>query len=221
MSQNVLQFDSVQKKYHYEQYPLLEGLSFELKAREKLTILAQSQSGKTTIAKLILGMEKATGGQIKLNGNDVCEYKGRDKGVFYVPKSPLLFENRSIEYNLCYTQRVRKVKEKQAKTVARQMCEQYGLCAEQKVKSLNYTQKLGLYLIRGAMREYNLVIFDDPTAEILAMYERYNNQKDVATLILTSDFSLLQGKVVVIHNGVNAFCGESVQAVQFAQRMFI
>jgi subfamily B ATP-binding cassette protein HlyB/CyaB len=51
----------------------LREVSFEIKSGECLALLGQNGSGKTTIARLLLGLERPTRGQILIDGRDLFD----------------------------------------------------------------------------------------------------------------------------------------------------
>ncbi|MBN8522499.1 MAG: metal ABC transporter ATP-binding protein [Rickettsiales bacterium] len=67
MMSPVVEFCSVNKCFGSKL--LVDNVSFKLNPREITTLIGQNGAGKTTIAKMILGLEKSTQGQIKVKDN--------------------------------------------------------------------------------------------------------------------------------------------------------
>ena len=63
----VVEFSSVSK--YFDSKLLVDNVSFKLQQREITTLIGQNGAGKTTIAKMILGLEKPTQGQIRIKDN--------------------------------------------------------------------------------------------------------------------------------------------------------
>lgn len=57
----------------------VDGVTFEIKQGESYGIIGESGSGKSTIGKSIVGLEKTTSGQILYQGNDVTKKHTRTK----------------------------------------------------------------------------------------------------------------------------------------------
>src|SRR5215203_1697771 len=92
---------------------VLENISFEVAEGEVLVLLGASGSGKTTILRIIAGLEMPYTGKVILHGKDVTELPARERGVGVIFQSYALFPKMTVEKNVGYGLRIRKRKRKE------------------------------------------------------------------------------------------------------------
>ncbi|HKM95309.1 MAG TPA: type I secretion system permease/ATPase [Buttiauxella sp.] len=81
--------------------PLLRNISFQLEQGEVLGIIGPSASGKTSLAKLLLGIWTPLSGKVRLDGADICQWEKEILGpsIGYLPQDVELFDG-SIAQNI-------------------------------------------------------------------------------------------------------------------------
>ena len=74
--------------------PILKGVSFALEAGESLGIVGPTAAGKSTLAKLVVGVLRPSTGYVRLDGADVATWDPADLGQYvgYLPQAFELFE---------------------------------------------------------------------------------------------------------------------------------
>jgi ATP-binding cassette subfamily C protein EexD len=82
--------------------PVLKGISFQLNAGEALGVIGPSASGKSTLARAILGIWPAGSGKVRLDGADISAWNRIDLGPYigYLPQDIELFDG-TISENIC------------------------------------------------------------------------------------------------------------------------
>jgi ATP-binding cassette subfamily C protein EexD len=82
--------------------PVVRGVSFQLEAGETLGIVGPSASGKSSLARSLLGIWPASGGKVRLDGADIAAWNRTELGphVGYLPQDIELFDG-SISENIC------------------------------------------------------------------------------------------------------------------------
>src|SRR5215208_5206447 len=87
---------------------VLEDVSFDVAEGEALVLLGASGSGKTTILRVIAGLERPDSGSVHLHGRDVTELPARERGVGVIFQSYALFPRMTVEQNIGYGLRIRR-----------------------------------------------------------------------------------------------------------------
>src|SRR5207253_10839755 len=86
---------------------VLDDVTFDVAEGESLVLLGASGSGKTTILRIIAGLEQPDTGRVILHGEDVTELPARERGVGVIFQSYALFPRMTVEKNIGYGLRIR------------------------------------------------------------------------------------------------------------------
>src|SRR4051812_36600967 len=78
----------------------VRGVSLEVADGEHLVIVGPSGAGKTTVLRLIAGLETPDSGQIVFDDRDVTRWPPHARHVALVAQRPALFPHRSVRRNL-------------------------------------------------------------------------------------------------------------------------
>jgi putative hydroxymethylpyrimidine transport system ATP-binding protein len=109
----VLEFKNVSFRYPEDEAPMMTDLCFSVEDGEFISIIGSSGCGKSTIFRLINGLEKPEEGKILVDGEPI-EHKKQYSA--FMPQKDLLFPWRTIEKNLFLPMELQKVpKEEQEK----------------------------------------------------------------------------------------------------------
>ena len=87
----------------YGRIPILNGVSFAVSEREFIGILGHNGMGKTTLLKALMGFLPASGGHVRLDGEDVTTaepYRRARLGMGYVPQGREIFPGLSVYENM-------------------------------------------------------------------------------------------------------------------------
>ncbi|WP_114971933.1 type I secretion system permease/ATPase [Rhodoferax ferrireducens] len=81
------------------QAPILKGVSFALQPGEVLAVVGPSASGKTTLARMLVGLWPAVNGKVRLDGADVHTWNKTELGphLGYLPQGVELFDGTLAE----------------------------------------------------------------------------------------------------------------------------
>ena len=81
------------------QVPILRGVNFALAPGQALAVIGPTASGKSTLARLLVGLWPAAGGKVRLDGVDVFAWNKQELGphVGYLPQDNELFDGSLAE----------------------------------------------------------------------------------------------------------------------------
>lgn len=82
--------------------PILKGINFRLNPGEAMALIGPSAAGKTSLARILAGAWRPSGGRALLDGMDVAQWAAEDRGhhVGYLPQDIELFAGTVAE-NIC------------------------------------------------------------------------------------------------------------------------
>src|SRR5687767_11165773 len=81
---------------------VLDDINFDVAESEIVVLLGASGSGKTTILRIISGLEMPGSGQVILHGKDVTNIPARIRGTGVIFQSYALFPKMSVMQNIAY-----------------------------------------------------------------------------------------------------------------------
>ncbi|NKE66406.1 type I secretion system permease/ATPase [Ramlibacter sp. RBP-2] len=95
----VVQVEQVLAAAPGNQVPILKGVAFALNPGEVVAVIGPSASGKTTLARLLVGLWPSAGGKVRLDGVDVFAWDKSELGphVGYLPQDVELFDGTIAE----------------------------------------------------------------------------------------------------------------------------
>jgi len=156
-------FKNVKKTYDNKKL-VVKDFSVNVKKGEFLTMLGPSGSGKTTCLMMLAGFESISSGEILLNGkaiNDVPAYK-RNIGVVF--QNYALFPHMTIEQNLAYPLKIRKIDKSTIKKKVNKALSLVELLGFENRYSyqLSGGQKQRVALARVLIYEPEIILMDEP-----------------------------------------------------------
>ena len=165
----VLQFDSVGFHYPGAELPVLDKVSFTVRAGQTLAVIGSTGSGKTTLVSLIPRLFDATSGSVLLDGVDVRDLAPEAlwSRVGIVPQKPYLFSG-TVASNLGYGKEDATEEEMwaalrtaQAEDFVRAMLGGLDAVIAQGGSNVSGGQRQRLAIARALIRHPEIYLFDD------------------------------------------------------------
>ena len=143
---------------------VLEDINFEVGEGEIIVLLGASGSGKTTILRIIAGLEMPDSGEIILHSKDVSLLPARERGVGVIFQSYALFPKMNVEQNIGYGLRLRKKPKADVAKKINELIELIGLEEHRKKhpSQLSGGQQQRVAIARALAYEPEVLLFDEP-----------------------------------------------------------
>lgn len=200
----------------------VEDVSFSLSAGEKLAIIGESGSGKTTVARMIARLIPPTAGRIFFAGEEITQAKGKQLKKAYA-QMQMVFQNPvdSFDPRCTLGDGIREslINHGRSRAQANKITENLlALCglpadfADRYPHEVSGGQCQRAAIARALAIEPQLVILDEATsaldvtvqAEVLSLLNRLQQDRGIAYLFICHDIALVQDfcdRVIVMHNG--------------------
>jgi ABC-type Fe3+/spermidine/putrescine transport system ATPase subunit len=163
---------------------VLEDVSFDVAEGEALVLLGASGSGKTTILRIIAGLEQPYTGKVVLHGKDVTELPARERGVGVIFQSYALFPKMTVEKNIGYGLRIRRRKRKEIREAVNELLTLVQL-EEHRHKypsQLSGGQQQRVAIARTLAYKPEVLLFDEPFGALDAQ-TRVHLRREIRALL--------------------------------------
>ncbi|SDO51139.1 MULTISPECIES: ABC transporter ATP-binding protein [Streptococcus] len=203
----VVQVKNLKKSFKDKE--ILKGVSFDIEKGNVCGLLGVNGAGKSTIMKIIFGLEEADSGAVVFNGEQISEKSSADFNIGALIESPAIYMNLSAFDNLKTRALLYDISDERINEVLKLI----GLSHTGKKKaghfSLGMKQRLGLGM--AMITNPDLLILDEPTngldpdgiKELLDLIT--NLKKSGMTILLSShqlhEVSKVADHIVILHNG--------------------
>ncbi len=157
-----VELQSVTKRF--DDFVAVDALDLELAGGEFFTLLGPSGCGKTTTLRMIAGFERPSEGAIRIEGADVANLPPHKRPTNTVFQSYALFPHLSVEDNVSFGLRRKRVaKEEIRRRVAAEL-ERVGLAAEAKRRpaQLSGGMQQRVALARALVNLPKVLLLDEP-----------------------------------------------------------
>jgi len=213
-----IRFENVSFKYVRNQdKPTLAGISIDINPGERIALVGRSGSGKSTIAKLILGLYPPTSGRVLVDGHDLRVLSKRTlrRRIGIVPQDVFLFSG-TIRENIAlgdadarFEDVVRAAKMGGAHTFISDMAMGYDTKVGERGMSLSGGQRQRIALARALLHDPDVLLLDEATSALDTESERAIQQsleeatRHRTTLIIAHRLSTVQhaDRILVIDAG--------------------
>jgi sulfate transport system ATP-binding protein len=192
-----IQIQSVTKRFG--NFTALDDVSLEIGTGELVALLSPSGMGKTTLLRIIAGLEWPDQGQVRFHGEDATDTHARERNVGFVFQHYALFRHMTIFENVAFGLRVKKgrIAEKHISEKVTRLLKlvQLDWLADRYPHQLSGGQRQRIALARSLAVEPKVLLLDEPFGaldakvrkELRRWLRRLHDEVHATTVFVTHD----------------------------------
>jgi len=217
ISHGEISFNKVSFKYHKDNsLQLFKDFNLHIKAGEKVALVGQSGSGKTSLTKLLFRFFDPQTGSIEFDGINAKDFtlQSLRQQISLVPQQPELF-HRSIKDNICLDKKIsddalREVAKKaQSLEFIEQLPKQFDTLVGERGVKLSGGEKQRIAIARAFLQDAPIVILDEATSALDSLTEKqiqvaiFELIKDKTAIVIAHRLStiLRMDRIIVLDHG--------------------
>jgi phospholipid/cholesterol/gamma-HCH transport system ATP-binding protein len=216
----LIKVDNVVKKY--DDRAVLNGISFDVSEGEAVAVVGFSGSGKSTILKVISGLEPYHGGNIIVN----------DPNISMVFQYSALFDSLSIYENVAFALtegpgKKKKYSKKELDTIVQEKLRMVGLTGVEHLLpgALSGGMQKRVSFARAIVNSPRIILYDEPTSgldpvasTVIEDYiNRLKSELNAASIVVTHQLSTISrtsDKVIMLYNGKIVWSGSPQEMME-------
>ena len=196
------------------QSEILTDVSFTVEDGEMLVITGPNGGGKSTLAKLLMGINEATGGKIILDGQDITSYtidKRAQAGMGFAFQQPPRFKGMTVK-RLLSLAAGRELDD----TTCCELFSSVGLCAQEYINreadaTLSGGEMKRIEIATVLAKDHKICVFDEPEAGIdlwsfsmlIKRFEQIHKEKKQSLILISHQERIIRmaDRIMVIGDG--------------------
>lgn len=193
---------------------IIDDISFEVGDGELLVITGPNGGGKSTLAKLLMGVEKADSGKLYLGGEDISDYDINHRanaGLGFAFQQPPRFKGMTVEKLLSLA-----AGKPLPTNVCCKLLSNVGLCAKEYITrqvdaTLSGGEMKRIEIATAMAKEHKLCIYDEPEAGIdlwsftmlVKQFEKIHKEKKESIIIISHQERIINmaDRIMVVKDG--------------------
>jgi putative ABC transport system ATP-binding protein len=205
---NLYKLSNINLNYHLNENDIrvLENINFEIKKNERVAIIGESGSGKTSLLMLMSGLEKPTSGKIIFNNVNFSEISEKKKTQIRKKEIGLIFQqfylipNYTALENVMFPMQINEIKDEKKK--AMKILSDIGLNHRKNnlPSELSGGEQQRVAIARAISFNPEIILADEPTGnldkkntEIVSeLLLNYSSKKKISLILVTHNMNLAQ-----------------------------
>jgi len=192
----------------------VKNISFSVKEGELMALLGPSGGGKTTVLRMIAGLEMPTSGDVLIRGQRVNDLSVQQRNIGFVFQNYALFKNMTVFKNIAFGLKIKKWKTREIQERVRELLRLFGLEGLEKryPHQLSGGQRQRVAIARALASKPSVLLLDEPFGAVDAKIRQelrewlvtLHHDLNVTTIFVTHDQEEaleVADRVVVMNHG--------------------
>lgn len=190
-----IRFENICKSFGKNE--VLKNINLDVEKGQLVTLLGPSGCGKSTLLRCLAGLETVTSGKVYLDGNDITNVNPKDRDIGMVFQQYSLFPNMTVEQNVAFGLKMKKVDKSKIKSKVKEIVEIVGLGDKMRhyPSQLSGGQQQRAALARAIVTEPKVLLLDEPLSAIDALLRhslqieirRIQKELNITAIFVTHD----------------------------------
>ncbi|AEI41573.1 ABC transporter ATP-binding protein [Paenibacillus mucilaginosus] len=205
LEMNMVEVSNVTKQYGEKTnaFQVLKGISLDIQEGEFVGIMGPSGSGKTTLLNIMSTIDKASSGNISINGIDITSIKNEELARFrrdtigFVFQAFNLLDNMTVRDNIALPLTLNNIKLEVILSKIQELTQMLGIAehVDKYPYELSGGQKQRAAICRALITSPSVIFADEPTgaldskssSEVLECFKNVNKQLRTTIIMVTHD----------------------------------
>lgn len=210
----------------YGGVPAVRNVSFSVNEGELVGLLGPSGGGKTTVLRLISGLEIPTEGDILIRGMRVNDLSVQQRNIGFVFQNYALFNTMNVYGNIAFGLKIKKWRAKPRRERVEELMTLFGLegLARRYPHQLSGGQRQRVAIARALAPKPNVLLLDEPFGAVDAKIRqelrewlvRLHHELNVTTVFVTHD----QEEAMEVSNRIVILADGKLQQIGTPQEVY-
>jgi sulfate transport system ATP-binding protein len=193
---------------------VVDRVSFHIEGGELVALLGPSGGGKSTVLRIIAGLETPDSGSVWLHGKDATHTRVQDRAIGFVFQHYALFRHMTVRQNIAFGLDVRKRPKAEVERAVGELLEMTQLegLGDRYPTQLSGGQRQRVALARALAPKPELLLLDEPFGaldakvrlELREWIRKLHKERGITSVFVTHDQEEamdLADRVIVLHRG--------------------
>jgi sulfate transport system ATP-binding protein len=210
----------------FGQVAAVRGVSFEVNDGELMALLGPSGGGKTTVLRLIAGLELPSEGDIFIRSKRVNDVPVQQRNIGFVFQNYALFKTMPVSANVAFGLKIRKWRSADIATRVQELLDLFGLAGldDRFPHELSGGQRQRVAIARALAPKPTVLLLDEPFGAVDAKIRqelrewlvRLHHDLNVTTLFVTHD----QEEAMEVSNRIVIFSGGHLEQIGTPRQIY-